>query len=100
MVGQPTLTEEERGWLFTQVINLLSLDRCTNPCRHAYAVPEIIRALEESQTVIPDEIATAIIAQADARYDAWQATVTTTVTPASTDANEAPAQVTALKHVR
>jgi hypothetical protein len=60
-VGQPTLTEEEHGWLFTQVINLLSLDRYTNPRRHAYAVPAIIRALEESQTGIPDEIATAII---------------------------------------
>jgi hypothetical protein len=67
---QPTLTESERRWLFTQVINLISFDRLTNQCRHTYAVPEIIRALEESQTGIPAEIATAIIAQADARYDA------------------------------
>jgi hypothetical protein len=94
-VGQPTLTEEERGWLFTQVINLLSFDQRTNPRRHAYAVPEIIRALEESQTGIPAEIATGIIAQADTRYDAQQATVTATVTPASTIANAAPTQATA-----
>jgi hypothetical protein len=89
------LTEAERRWLFTQIISLLSFDRLTNPRRHAYAVPDIIRALEEIQTGIPDEIATAIIAQADACYDARQATVTATITTASTIANEAPVQATA-----
>jgi hypothetical protein len=78
---QPTLTEEECGWLFTHVINLLSIDRPTNPRRHAYAVPVIIRETEESQTGIPDEIAMAIIAQANTRYDARQATVPATATP-------------------
>jgi hypothetical protein len=81
--------------LFTQVINLLSFDQLTNPRCHAYAVPEIIRALEESKTGIPAEIATAIIAQADAHYDARQATVPATVTPTSTITNATPAQATA-----
>jgi hypothetical protein len=94
-VGQPTMTEAEHGWLFTQVINLLNFNRLTNPRRHAYAVTEIIRALEENQTNNPDEIATVIIAQADARYDARQATVTATVATASTIANKAPVQAAA-----
>jgi hypothetical protein len=35
-VGQPTMMEAARGWLFTQVINLLNLNRLTNPRRHAH----------------------------------------------------------------
>jgi hypothetical protein len=57
-------------------------------------VTEIIRALEESQTGNPDKIATVIIAQADARYDARQATVTATVATASIITNKPPAQAT------
>jgi hypothetical protein len=64
------MTEVQRGWLFTQVINLLHFDRLTNPRHHPFAVTEIIRALEESQSGNPAEVATAIIAQADVRYDA------------------------------
>jgi hypothetical protein len=109
-VGQPIMTEIERGWLFTQVINLLNFNRRTNPRRHPFAVTEIIRAIEESQSGNPDEIATAIIAQADARYDARQATAPAADTPvsnittgdpphaaaaASTVANEPQAQFTA-----
>jgi hypothetical protein len=94
-VGQPTMTETERGWLFSQVIILLNFNWLTNPRRHAFAVTEIIRALEKIQTGNPDEISMVIIAQADARYDARQATVTTTGATASTIANKPQAQVTA-----
>jgi hypothetical protein len=89
------MTETERGWLFTQVINLLNINRLTNPHRHAFTVTEIIRALEESQTGNPDGIATVIIAQADARYDARQAAVTAIVATASTITNKTTAQATA-----
>jgi hypothetical protein len=58
-------------------------------------VTEIIRALGESQTGNPDKTPTAIIAQADARYDARQATVTATDATASTIANKPQAQATA-----
>jgi hypothetical protein len=89
------VTETERGWLFTQVINLLNFNRRTNPRRHAFAVTEIIRVLEESQSGNPDEIATAIIAQADARYDARQATAPAADTPDSDITTGDPPQAAA-----
>jgi hypothetical protein len=55
----------------------------------------IIRAIEVSQTGNPDEIAMALIAHADARYDARQAPVSTAATPASTITSPARAQATA-----
>jgi hypothetical protein len=94
-VGQPIMTETERGWLFTQVINLLNFNRRTNPRRHLFAVTEIIQALEESQSGNPDEITTAIIAQADARYDARQATAPAADTPVSDITTGDPPQAAA-----
>jgi hypothetical protein len=70
MAEQPTLTEEQRGRLFAQVIDLLSFNRLSNPRHHAYAVSAIIQAIEVSQTGNPDKITTALIAHANARYDA------------------------------
>jgi hypothetical protein len=93
--GQPIMTEVQQGWLFTQVINLLHFDRLTNPRRHPFAVTEIIRALEESQSGNPTEVATAIIAQADARYDAGQATAPEANAQASDIITEDPPQAAA-----
>jgi hypothetical protein len=72
---QPTVEDKQRQWVFTQVINLLQMDRLTNPRLHSYAASEDIQEIDTSQTSNPDDIATALIAQADARYDARQATV-------------------------
>jgi hypothetical protein len=58
-------------------------------------VTEIIRALEESQSGNPEEIATAIIAQADARYDARRATAPETDTPVSDITTGDPPQAAA-----
>jgi hypothetical protein len=86
------LADEQRRWLFTQVINLLSIDRRTNLRLHAYVASAIIRAIDTSQTGNPNNIATALIVHADARYDARQAAA---ATPASTVTNAEPAQATA-----
>jgi hypothetical protein len=72
---QPTVEDNQRQWVFTQVINLLKIDRLTNPRLHSYVASAIIQEIDTSQTGNPDDIATALIAQADARYDARQATV-------------------------
>jgi hypothetical protein len=93
--GQPIMTEVQRGWLFKRVINLLHFDRLTNPRRHPFAVTEIIRALEESQSGNPAEVATAIIAQADARYDIRQATAPEANAPVSDITTEDPPQAAA-----
>jgi hypothetical protein len=95
---QPTLTEEQRGWLIIEVINLLSLNQLSNPTRcHAYSMSAIIRAIAASQTHDPNEIATALIAHADARYEARQDPVPADATPASSIANAATAQATVPK---
>jgi hypothetical protein len=93
--GQPIMTEVQRGWLFTQVINLLNFHQRTNPRRHPFVVTEIFRALEESQSGNPEEIATAIIAQANARYDARQATAPEADTPVSDITTGDPLQAAA-----
>jgi hypothetical protein len=58
-------------------------------------VTAIIQAIEESQTGIPDEIATALISQVNARCDARQATVPAADTPVSTITTGDPSQATA-----
>jgi hypothetical protein len=58
-------------------------------------VTEIIRALEESQSGNPEEVAMAIIAQADARYDARQATASEANAPVRDITTEDPSQAVA-----
>jgi hypothetical protein len=70
MGEQPTVEDNQRQWMFTQVINLLKIDRLTSPRLHSYVASEVIQEIDTSQTGNPDDIATALIAQADARYDA------------------------------
>jgi hypothetical protein len=67
---QPTVEDQQRQWVFTQVINLLQMDRLTNPRLHSYVASAVIQEIDTSQTGNPDDITTALIAQADARYDA------------------------------
>jgi hypothetical protein len=58
-------------------------------------VTEIFQALEESQSGNTAEVATAIIAQADARYDALQATASEANAQASDITTEDPPQAAA-----
>jgi hypothetical protein len=71
---QPTAEDQQRQWVSTQIINLLQMDRLTNPRLHSYVASAVIQEIDTSQTGNPEDIATALIAQADARYDARQAT--------------------------
>jgi hypothetical protein len=71
---QPIVEDQQRQWVFTQIINLLQMDRLTNPHLHLYVASAVIQEIDTSQTGNPEDIATALIAQADARYDARQAT--------------------------
>jgi reverse gyrase len=71
---QPSVEDQQRQWVFTQVITVLQMDRLTNPRLHSYMASAIIQEIDTSQTGNPEDIATALIAQADARYDARQAT--------------------------
>jgi hypothetical protein len=50
------------------------MDRLTNPRLHSYAASEVIQEIDTSQTGNPEDIITALIAQADALYDARRAT--------------------------
>jgi hypothetical protein len=92
---QPTVEENQRQWVFTQVINLLKIDRLTNPRLHSYLASAVIQEIDTSQTGNPDDIATALIAQADDRYDARQATVPAADTPDSDNTSEDPPQAAA-----
>jgi hypothetical protein len=67
---QPTVEDNQHQWMFTQVINLLKIDRLTNQRLHLYIALAVIQEIDTSQTGNPDDIATALIALADARYDA------------------------------
>jgi hypothetical protein len=92
---QPTVEDNQRQWTFTQVINLLKIDRLTNPRLHSYVASEVIQEIDTSQTGNPDDIATALIAQADARYDARQATVPAAATSDRDIATGDPSQAAA-----
>jgi hypothetical protein len=80
---QPTVEDQQRKWMFTQVINLLKIYRLTNLRLHSNVVSAVIHEIDTSQTGNPDDIATALIAQADARYNARQATAPAADTPVS-----------------
>jgi hypothetical protein len=71
---QPSVEDQQRQWVFTQVITVLQMDRLTNPRLHSYVASAIIQEIDTSQTGNPEDIATALIAQADAHYDSRQAT--------------------------
>jgi hypothetical protein len=71
---QPSVEDRQRQWVFTQVITVLQIDRLTNPRLHSYVASEVIQEIDTSQTGNLEDIAMALIAQADARYDARQAT--------------------------
>jgi hypothetical protein len=76
-------------------INLLQMDRLTNPRLHSYMASAVIQEIDTSQTGNPDDIATAIIAQADARYDARQAPVPAAATSDSDITTGDPPQAAA-----
>jgi hypothetical protein len=71
---QPSVEDRQRQWVFTQAVMVLQMDRLTNPRLHSYVASEVIQEIDTSQTGNPEDIATALIAQADALYDARQAT--------------------------
>jgi hypothetical protein len=80
---QPTVANSQRQWMFTQVIDLLKINQLTNLRLHLYVASAVIQEIDTSQTGNPDDIATALIAQANACYDARQATVPAADTPVS-----------------
>jgi hypothetical protein len=92
---QPTVEDNQRQWMFTQVINPLQIDRLMNPSLHSYVASAVIQEIDTSQTGNPDGIATALIAQADARYDAQQATVPAAATSDSDITTGDPPQAAA-----
>jgi hypothetical protein len=71
---QPSVEDRQRQWVFTQVVTVVQMDRLTNPRLHSYVASDVIQEIDTSQTGNSEDIAMALIAQADACYDARQAT--------------------------
>jgi reverse gyrase len=92
---QPTAEDQQWQWVFTQIINLLQMDRVTNPRLYLYVASAVIQEIDTSQMGNPEDIATALIAQADASYDARQATAPAAATSDSDTTTGDPSQAEA-----